>query len=246
MPRFSILTVTLNAAKYLEETLASVATQTFTDIEHIVFDGGSNDNTLEIAASFPHVKIIQGSDRGLSDAMNQAAAAASGDYLLHLHADDRLAHSAALSFVDTALRQHPTFQWLYGQVEVIDKKSSLVKVLPFCPYSRKRLLKYNIISHPATFISKDLFSKVGGFDLSLNYAMDYDLWLRLSALCPPFALPAVLSSFREHKGSLSTSLPLKVADEAYLVRSRYLSCLWDRFKSYRTWKRRVKALRKVT
>ena len=71
--RFSIITVALNAEAYLRETLESTREQQFTDFEHILWDGGSQDKTLEIASSFPHVKIHRGRDGGLSEAMNKGA-----------------------------------------------------------------------------------------------------------------------------------------------------------------------------
>lgn len=238
--RFSILTITLNAEKFLEKTLSSVASQTFTDYEHLLWDGGSTDNTLAIARKFPQVQIIEGKDEGLSDAMNKIALRASGEFLLHLHADDFLAHEKALLFVDTALRQNPKCLWLYGMCDSVTERGERRATSKFRPYEYRRLKKYNIISHPATFYQKELFLKAGGFKKSLKFAMDYDLWLRLAALTKPLAFAHVVSCFREHEGSLSTSLPLKVADEAYWIRNSYFKSPWQRWRSWRTWKKRRK------
>ena len=71
-------------------------------------------------------------------------------------------------------------------------------------FSQARLLRGNFIPHPATFITRELIWRAGGFDQRLRYAMDYDLWLRLSRLTPPLALSQPLAAFREHAGSLST------------------------------------------
>ncbi len=236
--RFSIITITFNAEKYLEETLQSVAEQTFSDCEHIVWDGGSHDRTLEITRRYPHIRLIQGEDSGISDAMNKAAMQARGEFLMHLHADDRLAHPKVLSIIDSCLKQHPSVQWLYGQADIIDAKGSKKCTLPFIPFSARRLRKYNIVTHPATVIARELFLRMDGFDESLRYCMDYDLWLRLSQWTPAFALPALLACFREHQYSLSCREQLGVADEAYHVRNRYVISLWERWRSYRTWKKR--------
>lgn len=236
--RFSIITITFNAASYLRETLDSVAQQEFSDFEHIIWDGGSTDKTVQIARSYPHVTLYQGSDKGIADAMNLGSAFAKGDFLLHLHADDLLPHSRVLSMVDKTLRLHPHVEWLYGQAKIIDFKGEKLRDTPYEPYNAKRLRKYNFITHPATYVSRTLFQKVGGFDPSLRYCMDYDLWLRLAFYAKPFAIPVALASFREHQKSLSTSEPLSVAGEAYQVRNRYVHSLFERYRSYRTWKKR--------
>lgn len=236
--QFSIITVTYNAFAYLEETLTSVAMQDFDDFEHIIWDGGSRDKTLEIAHSFPHATVYEGIDKGIADAMNQGAALARGDFLLFLHADDLLAHSRVLRLVATCLRQHSTVEWLYGQAQIIDSKGEVMRSTPYEPYSFKRLRRYNFITHPATFVKRKLFEKIGGFQTHLRYCMDYDLWLRLAALTSPLPVPALFALFREHPQSLSTSEPLQVTDEVYQVRNRYVKNIYERYRSYLTWKKR--------
>jgi glycosyltransferase involved in cell wall biosynthesis len=240
--RFSVITVTFNAEKYLAQTLQSVAAQERVEFEHLVWDGGSCDRTLEIASSFPHVKIIEGKDRGIADAMNLSAAYAQGEFLLYLHADDLLAHPCALLMVKRVLDLHPDVSWLYGKAHIIDQEGSYLRTTSFEPFSEKRLRKYNFITHPATIVSSALFKKVGGFHVNLRYCMDYDLWLRLARYSAPLTLATPLACFREHRDSLSTREPLQVADEAYFVRNCHLFSFYERFRSYRTWKKRRKKL----
>lgn len=242
--RFSLITVALNAEKTLEETLASAMQQDFNDFEHILWDGGSKDQTLAIAAKFPHVKVIQGSDKGIADAMNKATSHAKGDFILHLHADDLLAHPQVLSMAEATLRLHPHLEWFYGMVSIIDEKSQKVRTTDYVPFSVKKLRRYNIIPHPATFIKRSLFTSSGGFDPTLRYCMDYDLWIRLAALSTPFALPTLFTYFREHPNSLSTRETLGVADEAHQVRLKHTRNPLAIWRSYRTWKRRRRALSK--
>ncbi len=239
MVKFSIVTITFNAQAHLRQTLESVRAQEFTDYEHLVWDGGSSDGTLDIIKSFPHIKLYEGKDSGIADAMNRGAAFASGEFLLHLHADDYLLHPKVLGMVATTLKQHPMVKWLYGQAWIVDGKGEKVRKTPFEPFSAKRLRKYNFITHPATFVKRELFEEVGGFAPSLKYCMDYDLWLRLAQLSTPFVLPTPLACFREHEDSLSTSEPVNVANEAYRVRNRYVKSFVERIRSYRTWKRRI-------
>ncbi len=236
--RFTVITITYNAEKFLAETLASVAEQKGVTYEHLLWDGGSRDRTLTIARSFPSVRIIEGKDQGIADAMNRAASHAQGEFLLFLHADDLLAHSQSLLLFDRAIRHHPGVEWLYGRAHIIDENGQLLKTTPYEPFAAERLRKYNFITHPATLLSRSLFQKSGGFQPHLRYCMDYDLWLRLARHHRPLPLPTVVASFREHRQSLSTREPLAVTDEAYQVRNRYLSSLFERLRSYQTWKKR--------
>ncbi len=241
MMRFSIITVTYNAERYLAKTLESVASQTFKDYEHILWDGGSSDRTLDIASQFPHLKIVCGKDCGIGDAMNRAADLTQGDFLLFLHADDCLPQPNILEIVAICLRQHPHIQWLYGLADIIDDKGKKMRTTRFIPFSAAKLRKYNIMTHPATYIARTLFFQIGGF-ADYKYCMDYDLWLRLAerAKIEAFPLPTTLACFREHEYSLSTREKLAVADEAYGVRNIYVRTLSERWKSYRTWKKRRK------
>lgn len=236
---FSIITITFNAEKYLAETLSSVAEQECSDYEHLLCDGGSSDKTFEIAARFPHVQVHRGQDQGISDAMNQAATHAKGEFLLFLHSDDYLVHPRVLSLIATSIQQHPEVLWLYGQARIIDEAGVIKRETLYTQFNHRKLKKYNTITHPSTFVSRRLFVQMGGFRKSLRYAMDYDLWLRLAEITTPLSLPSVISAFREHDNSLSTSQPRAVADEAYGVRNRYQKSFWGRWRSYRTWKRRI-------
>jgi len=242
--RFSVITVTFNAARFLQETLRSVAMQRGVEYEHILWDGGSRDKTLEIARTFSHVKIIEGKDKGIADAMNRATEHASGEFLLHLHADDLLAHDSVLLMIYRTLLLHPHLEWLYGRAHFMDSQGNFLCTAPYEPFSAKRLRKYNFITHPTTVVSASLFKKIGGFHADLRYCMDYDLWLRLSRFATPLSLPTPLACFRQHNHSLSTREPLNVTDEAYLVRNRYTVSFYERLRSYQTWRKRRKKILK--
>src|SRR5262249_55424256 len=160
------------------------------------------------------------------------------EFLLFLHADDVLAHANTLLMLDRMLRLHPHAEWLYGQARIIDSEGNTLRTTPFEPFSNRRLRRYNFITHPATIVSRSLFNMVGGFHTDLRFCMDYDLWLRLARFSTPLAIPTILACFREHNLSVSTSQPLRVAEEAYKVRNRYVASFYERWRSYRTWKRR--------
>ncbi len=244
--RFSVVTVTYNAERYIGEALRSVAEQEFSGYEHIVWDGGSSDGTLGIVSQYPDVVVRIGEDSGISDAMNKGASFARGEYLIHLHADDLLYNSMVLRRLDTFLRQRPGCKWAYGVVQNIDENGIVLGKGRFIGYDSRRLRRYNIISHPGVVISRSLFTSLGGFDVGLRYCMDYDMWLRCAEHdIAAYPFPGVVASFRQHAGSLSTVEQEGVALEAYMVRNRYVRTLWDRWRSYRTWRSRLKAVQQV-
>jgi len=93
-------------------------------------------------------------------------------------------------------------------------------------YNYRRLLKGNFIPHPSTFVKKKLFERLGLFNETIKYAMDYDMWLRLGKVSNPAQLDEYLSAFRVHQNSLSTANKLAGLKESHAVRLKYLSCSW--------------------
>src|SRR5581483_2193431 len=106
-PRISVITPCMNAARYLAEAIESVLREAREDVEHIVVDGGSTDDTLKVIARYPHLKVIGGPDQGIYDALNKGLALARGAIVGILNADDRYA-SGAFAAIDDAFRDEST------------------------------------------------------------------------------------------------------------------------------------------
>ncbi|RMF44784.1 MAG: hypothetical protein D6751_08500 [Deltaproteobacteria bacterium] len=119
-------------------------------------------------------------------------------------------------------RRNPGAAWLTGGMNLVDQNGRQRRYLPPYRYSFRRLVRCNIIFHPATFVRLDTFRRLGMFDRGLKFAMDYDLWLRLAEQTAPVVLDRPLASFRVHAGSRSmTRADLAFAEE-FLVRKRFL------------------------
>jgi hypothetical protein len=147
---------------------------------------------------------------------------ASGDIIAHLHSDDYYLAPDVVSRAVTLLQQSRA-EWLFGRM-VSDHAGTLVKDNWQMPaYSRKRLLQGNFIAHPAVFMRKALFERAGGFASEYKYAMDYDFWLRVSALAEPVYLEAELAAFRWHPGSTTSANRMASFEEDHQVRLRYVS-----------------------
>jgi glycosyltransferase involved in cell wall biosynthesis len=220
-PTFSIITCTWNSEPYLAQSIASVLAQDYPAVEYIFVDGGSDDGTLErIRAIGRPVRLLQDVRGGIGRAMNAGLAAATGDIVAHLHADDYYADAQVLQRVALALERSGA-PWAFGRClsDIDGRRVPEGYAVP--RFSRRRLLKGNFIPHPATFVRRELMQRLGGFDESIRYAMDYDLWLRLARVADPVQIDEPLAVFRRHAGSFSTANPRASLEDDYRVRRRH-------------------------
>lgn len=212
-PFFTIITCTYNSEKYLAECLASVKSQDFDDYEHIIIDGYSTDKTKTIINSYKKsnakVKQFSATPRGIAQAMNHGISKATGEYLLFLHSDDLLSTPDTLKNVKTLLKKLNNPDWVYGQIEVIDKDGLSKGVFPrqkLLQQARPSLLKLiNYVPHQATLVKKDVFSRYGVFNPRYKTVMDYDLWLRIAPHTNYHYLPLIVSRYRIHSSARSSS-----------------------------------------
>jgi glycosyltransferase involved in cell wall biosynthesis len=178
--KISIITITLNAESYLEQTIASVVNQTYSNREYIIVDGGSTDGTLDIIKKYESEidNWISEPDKGIADAMNKGISLATGDYILFLHSDDYLVNSSVLERASEYLEDR--FDIFIFQV--------LHNIKGQNQASRNRplgwLTNFKMGScHQGQLCSKKLFQRIGKFDTSFKIDMDYDLILRAYRAC---------------------------------------------------------------
>jgi len=220
------VTCTWNSAATLADTLASVQAQTRQAHQHIFVDAGSNDATLDMLAAYPgNKRVLRDVQGGIGHAMNAGIAAATGDYIAHLHSDDYYAGPSVLATVmrcvEHAQTAGPPPAWVFGNIQVL-KDGQLLPPHALRPYSYRAFAAGRAwIPHPAVFVRREAFARVGMFDEGLRYAMDVDLWLRLGAICRPAMLDQVLTVFRDHAGSVSSSNRLAARCEEFAVRRRH-------------------------
>jgi glycosyltransferase involved in cell wall biosynthesis len=225
-PKLSIITITRNSERYLRETIDSVISQDYPDIEYIIVDGGSTDGTLDIIRDFAamdrRIRWISEPDEGISDAMNKGIGLATGDVVAHIHSDDYYAGSDVFSSVATAFRQNPEALWLTGGEYIVDERGAQIREIRVRRYGYRKLVRCNFILHPATFVRMEGFRAAGLFDLRRSYAMDYDLWLRLGLLGAPLRVDRPLACFRLHGGSVSSAQSKLAFDEALEIRKELM------------------------
>lgn len=164
--KVSIITPTLNAENVIEDAILSVRNQQFQDYEHIIIDACSTDNTLEIVRNFDHLICVSEPDQGIYDAMNKGIAMARGDWIYFLGSDDTLYSDDVLSKVSSELLG--PYDVIYGDV-VSDRFGGR-----YGGAFDYLMLLGNNFCHQAMFFHKQLFEKVGDFDLKYPTQSDWD------------------------------------------------------------------------
>jgi glycosyltransferase involved in cell wall biosynthesis len=176
----SIITVSLNSSKTIGDALQSVAEQTYPYTEHIIVDGGSDDDTMHVVNSYPHVaKKISEKDEGIYFAMNKGIAMASGDIIGILNADDMYAGTEVLQKVADAF-QNPDIDAVYADLVFVHPQNTkkIVRYWQSRPHQPSDFYNGWMPPHPTFFVRKSMYEKYGLFDTRLRSAADYELMLR--------------------------------------------------------------------
>jgi glycosyltransferase len=175
----SIITSTLNSALTIRDCLNSVSNQQG-NFEHIVIDGVSSDETLDVLNSFPYLsKIISEPDKGIYDAMNKGISLASGNVIGILNSDDFYANSGILEKVAEAF-EDPGVDSCYGDLVYVDPSDTahLIRYWRSGHYNRENFYLGWMPPHPTFFVRRWVYEKYGLFNLDLGSAADYELMLR--------------------------------------------------------------------
>lgn len=180
-PKFSIITVTFNAAKVLEDTIQSIVTQTYKNVEYIIIDGRSTDGTLGIINKYRnHIHtVISEPDQGLYDAMNKGIRLATGDYLCFLNAGDCLHEDDTLQLMTHSITGTALPDILYGETDIVDSEGHFLhKRRLSAPETLtwKSFKKGMLVCHQAFFVRRDLAEP---YDLHYRFSADFDWCIRI-------------------------------------------------------------------
>ena len=180
-PKFSIITVTYNAAAVLEDTIQSVITQTYKDVEYIIVDGASTDRTLEIANKYKeHIhRIVSEPDKGLYDAMNKGIKMATGDYLCFLNAGDELHEDDTLQLMVHSIVTREFPDVIYGETAIVDEEGHFVRMRRLAAPEEltwKSFKKGMVVCHQAFFAKRTL---VPLYDTRYRFSADFDWCIKI-------------------------------------------------------------------
>ncbi|MCB0648953.1 MAG: glycosyltransferase [Saprospiraceae bacterium] len=179
--KVSIITATYNSASTIADTVKSVADQSYSNIEHLIIDGLSKDNTLDIVKSYgdERIKILSGKDNGIYDAMNKGIDAANGDIIGILNSDDFYASSKIIEQVVGVFNQYGV-DTVYGDLDFVDpiQTSKVVRRWISGEFYRPNFTKGWMPPHPTFFVKREAYEKYGQFRLDMGSSADYELMLR--------------------------------------------------------------------
>lgn len=180
-PKISIITVCFNSSKTIEDTIQSVINQTYPNIEYIIVDGLSTDNTLEIVDKYKDkiTKVVSEKDAGLYDAINKGIGLASGEIIANLNSDDFYIDNNVIADV-VAKMQEENNDTLYADLYYVDEvdTNKIVRNWVSGTYKVGAFFKGWMPPHPTFFVRKNVYNKYGKFSLELKSAADYELMLR--------------------------------------------------------------------
>mgnify|MGYP005846354055 CR=1 FL=1 len=207
-PLVTVVTPSFNQGKFIRATIESVLNQSYREIEYIVCDGGSSDETLEILKGYrdPRMRWVSEPDKGQTDAINKGIRASSGLYITYLNSDDILLPSAIQYTVDY-FQAHPTVDILFGDCDFVDAEGRQIGTFVSAPFDVGRhIVGAQPIAQSGTFWRRQVKERIGDLDEHLHYTMDYEYWLRagLSDCVLEYA-PGSRSATRLHGESKTSS-----------------------------------------
>ena len=211
-PKISIVTPSFNQGLYIERTILSVLEQKYPNLEYIVVDGGSNDNTLEILKKYnKYIVWICEPDRGMYDAINKGFQMCTGEILAWINSDD-VYFNNAFHTVSRIFSQLKEVEWLTGRCGYIDKNGKIIRLARLKLYNSELLNSgfyrspYSyVVNQNVVFWRRSLWEKSGGCNVRLKFAGDFDLWTKFAQYAKLYFVDFTFSAFRTHDNQITNN-----------------------------------------
>jgi glycosyltransferase involved in cell wall biosynthesis len=200
-PLVTVITPTYNRAEYLEETIKSVLSQDYPNIEYIILDDGSTDNSAEIIKKYLK-KVIWETHKNIGEVptVNKGLAMAKGEIITVVNSDDPLLPGAIKSAV-TFMQKNPKIIVVYGDWVNIDENGHTIEEFKTLDYSYEYMIRtHNCLIGPGAFFRKIVVERLKGRDTKFKYVSDFDFWLRAGLIGAFARIPRILSTSRIHSG----------------------------------------------
>jgi len=218
MKLVSIITPSLNQARYLEATILSVLEQDYPGIEYIVIDGASTDGSVDIIKKYQDrlVYWVTEKDSGQAEAVNKGFMHATGEIVAWINSDDYYFSGAVASAVK-AFESHPEAGMIYGDTVAVDEKGEFIHFPKYAQWNLEDLLMFNIIGQPAVFMRRDILLKTGYLDPSFHYLLDHQLWVRMASHASMVYIPQCWAAGRFHDSAKNVAQAARFGDEAFRI-----------------------------
>lgn len=207
-PKISVVTPSYNQAEFLERTILSVLNQNYPNLEYIIIDGGSTDRSVEIIKRYEKYLAywVSESDKGQSDAINKGFMKATGEIFAYLNSDD-IYLPQTLCAISNLFRVYNHCDIIYGHAYLIDKDDNRTRISVALPFKLKEHLFGNFsVPQMSSFWKKEVFEKVGGFNINNKTCMDGEFYARAAYLGFKFKnIDQILACFRIYPSSITGS-----------------------------------------
>jgi glycosyltransferase involved in cell wall biosynthesis len=217
-PLVSIVIPSYNQAAFLERTIKSALDQDYPYLEHILVDGGSTDNSIEIIKKYGDQLAwwVSEKDNGQGDAINKGMGHAKGEIVAWLNSDDCYLPAAVSAAVE-AFEANPDAVMVYGDMLAIDENEIVTNTFRYSPLTLEDFLCFQIIGQPAVFMRHEAFKKVNGLDLNFHCLLDHHLWIRLAAHGKMVHVPQIWSAARYHTEAKNRAWASQFGREAFQI-----------------------------
>jgi len=223
LPKISIITPSYNQGRFIERTIKSVLDQKYPNLEYIVVDGGSADDTVKILKKYSSkLQWVSEEDNGQADAINKGIRMSTGEIISYLNSDDAY-EPGSFKIIADYFTNNPKAMLVYGKGKHIDKNDKYIEDYPSKPTDYLGLHPTCSICQPTAFWRRELIEEIGYFDASLKYAMDYEYWIRASEKYSLNYIYKYLGNTRFYAETKTSGRRPKVHREIIEVQKRHYS-----------------------